>query len=224
MINRLIPTIAVAYNPKTEELIGMRNRVTVMLAAGAAMIASAVFVGPAAAVPATWTIDPGGPFTGAAGTTLLTVEESGVELSCVSAGATGEAKVGAGHSNPLATISDTDFNDCTGPFGLVFEVAHGGVWTLNGASHDAGTGVTTGSIDDIVADITGPGCIAQVTGSVDVTYTNSTAELRVLPNFTLLIASVDPTENCFGLINTGEHASFDGLFEISPAQNISMQP
>jgi hypothetical protein len=202
----------------------MRNRVTVMLAAGAAMIASAVFVGPAAAVPATWTIDPGGPFTGAAGETVLEVQESGVQLSCVSAGATGEAKSGAGNSNPLATISDTAFNDCTGPFGLVFEVGHAGVWTLNGASYDAATGVTTGSIDNIVANITGPGCVAQVTGSVDATYTNSTAQLRVLPNFTLLIASVDPNENCFGLINTGEHASFDGAYVVSPAQNISMQP
>lgn len=202
----------------------MRNRVTVMLAAGAAVIASAVFVGPASAAPATWTIDPGGPFTGTAGTTVLEVQESGVQLSCESAGATGEAKVGSGHSNPLATLSDTDFNNCSGPFGLTFEVNHGGVWTLNGDSYNASTGVTTGSIDNIVADITGPGCVAQVTGSVDATYTNGAAELRVLPNFTLLIASVDETENCFGLINPGEHASFDGLFEVSPAQNISMQP
>jgi len=202
----------------------MRNRVTVMLAAGAAMIASAVFVGPAAAVPATWTITPGGSFTGTAGTTILEVQESGVQLSCESAGATGEAKTGSGNSNPLATISDTDFNTCTGPFGLVFGVEHGGVWTLNGASYNATTGVTTGTIENIVADITGPGCIAQVTGTVDATYTNSTAELRVLPNFTLLVASVDPTENCFGLINTGEHASFDGVYEVDPAQTISMQP
>lgn len=202
----------------------MRNRVTVMLAAGAAMIASAVFVGPASAAPATWTIDPGGPFTGTAGTTVLEVQESGVQLSCESAGATGEAKVGSGHSNPLATISDTEFNNCTGPFGLVFEVTHGGVWTLNGDTYDATTGTTTGTISNIVADISGPGCIAQVTGQVDATYTNSTAELRVLPNFTLLITSVDPNENCFGLINPGEHASFDGVYEVSPAQTISMQP
>lgn len=201
----------------------MRNRLTVMLAAGAAMIASAVFVGPAAAVPATWTIDPGGPFTGEAGVTVLTVEESGVQLSCESTGATGEAKSGAGHSNPLATITDTDFRVCTGPFGLVFEVAHVGGWTLNGTTYDDATGVTTGTIDNIVADITGPGCIAQVTGMVDATYTNSTGELRIVPNYTLDISFVDETENCFGLINTGEHASFDGVFVVTPVQHISMQ-
>jgi hypothetical protein len=202
----------------------MRNRVTVMLAAGAAMIASAVFVGPAAAVPATWTIDPGGPFTGAAGETVLEVQESGVQLSCVSAGATGEAKSGSGHTNPLATISNTAFNDCSGPFGLQFEVTHVGVWDLNGASYDAAAGVTTGTINNIVADITGPGCVARVSGFVDATYTNGTAALRVLPNFTLVIEFVDPNENCFGLINTGEHASFDGAYTVNPAQTISMQP
>lgn len=202
----------------------MRNRVTVMLAAGAAVIASAVFVGPASAAPATWTIDPGGPFTGTAGTTVLEVQESGVQLSCSSAGAVGEAKSGSGHTNPLATISNTTFNNCSGPFGLRFAVTHGGVWTLNGTSYNAATGVTTGTIENIEAAITGPGCSAQVAGSVDATYTNGTAQLRVLPNFTLLIESVDPNENCFGLINTGEHASFDGAYTVNPAQTISMQP
>jgi hypothetical protein len=202
----------------------MRGRLIGALAAGAALVASAAMAAPATAVPATWTVDPGGAFTGAAGTTVLEIQETGIQLSCVSANATGTAASGTGVSNPIATIPDgpgVEFNDCQGPFGLTFEVDHQGTWNLNGASYDAATGVTTGTIDDITAGISGPGCVATVTGSVDATFTNDTDVLRVLPNFTLLIASVDPANDCLGLIGEGQHASFDGAFTITPGLTVT---
>jgi hypothetical protein len=191
------------------------------LAAGAALVASAMISGTATAEDATWTVSPEGAFSGTAGETILTIEESGVELACTSATVDGVAHSG---SNPIATIPATpgiQFNDCQGPFGLTFEVTHVGTWNLNGVSYDAGTGVTTGTIDNITADIVGPGCNATVTGSVDATYTNGTHTLAVLPNFTLVISSVDPANDCLGLIEAGQHSSFDGSFDISPALVVS---
>lgn len=196
----------------------MRARFIGALATGAALIVSAVVAGNAAAAPATWTVTPGGPFSGTAGVTQLEVQESGIQLSCASSSVDGVAQSGSGLENPLATIPEEpgiQFNDCSGPFGLTFEVDQVGDWVLNGGSYD-GSDVTTGTIDNINADIVGPGCNATASGSVNATFTNSTDVLSVLPDFTLVISFVDPVNNCLGLINEGEHANFAGDYQITP--------
>ena len=202
----------------------MRGRFIGVLATGAALLTSAVVVaGPAAALPDTWTVTPGGAVHGVAGETLLEVQESGIQLSCTSSTVDATAQSGSGLSNPLVTIPETPgivFNDCSGPFGLTFTVTQVGDWSLNAASYD-GSDVTTGTIDGITAGIVGPGCEATVTGSVDVTYTNSTAALAVLPNFTLEVTFVDPSNNCLGLINEGEHANFAGTYTIDPGLTVT---
>jgi hypothetical protein len=202
----------------------MRARFVGALAAGAALIVSAAVAGTASADPATWTISPGGAVHGTAGETLLEVQESGIQLSCSSSTVDATAQSGSGLSNPLVTIPQSpgiQFNDCSGPFGLTFEVAQVGDWALNGASYDSGSGVTTGTIDGITANIVGPGCNATATGSVNATYTNGTGVLQVLPDFTLEISFVDPSNNCLGLINQGEHANFSGSYTISPALTVT---
>jgi hypothetical protein len=195
----------------------MRARFIGALAAGVALVASVMVSGTASA--ATWTVTPGGPFTGSAGLTKLKIQETGVQLQCNSASAAGTAKSGSGLSNPLATLPPlgVKFNTCSGPFGLSFTVQHVGTWNLNGVTYNAATGVTTGTLSNITANITGPGCNATVTGTVNVTYTNSTHKLAVLPNYTLLVSFVSSSANCLGLIVQGNHASFDGVFTISPA-------
>lgn len=201
----------------------MRARLIGALASGAALIVSAVVAGNAAAAPATWTVDPGGDFSGTAGVTLLEVQESGIQLSCESSTVDGVAASGTGLDNPLATIPEEpgiQFNDCSGPFGLTFEVDQVGDWVLNGGSYD-GNDVTTGTIDNINADIVGPGCNATASGSVNATFTNSTDVLEVLPDFTLEISFVDPSNNCLGLINEGEHANFSGSYQITPGLTVT---
>ncbi|MCT2586077.1 hypothetical protein [Actinophytocola gossypii] len=202
----------------------MRRSVMGSLVAGLALAASATLAGTASAQQATWTITPGGDFDGLAGETILTIQETGIQLFCSSSTAGGTAKSGSGQTNPLATIPETggiDFIDCQGPFGLTFEVEQVGDWTLNGSGYDAGTGVTTGTIDGITANIVGPSCNATVTGFVDATYTNGSAELAVTPNPTLDISYVDPNNTCLGLISEGQHATFDGTYEIDPALTVT---
>jgi hypothetical protein len=196
----------------------MRGRLIGALAAAAALVAAIVMSAPANAVPATWTVTPGGNFTGAAGTTLLRVQETGVQLTCRSATAAGTAKSGTGLSNPLATLPQggVRFNTCSGPFGLTFTVAHIGTWSLNGTSYAAG--VTTGTLANINANISGPGCAANVTGSVNATYTNATKVLAVQPNFGLTFNTVS---GCLGLISAGQHASFSGSFTITPGLTVT---
>lgn len=200
----------------------MRARLIGTLAAGAALAVSAVLTGTASAQPATWTVTPGGAFTGAAGETDLTTE-GGVELFCSSSTAAGTAQSGSGLSNPLAQLPEgsVTFNDCQGPFGLSFDVAHIGTWDLNGVSYDSASGVTTGTLDNITANISGPGCEATVTGSVNATYTNGSGVLSVLPDQTLTISTVDPNNDCLGLITQGEHAGFSGDYQISPVLTVT---
>lgn len=199
----------------------MRARFIGTLAAGAALVTTAVLAGPATAQPATWSVSPGGDFTGTAGETILTTE-SGIELFCVSSTAAGTAQGGTGLSNPLAQLPEggVQFNDCQGPFGLTFTVAHVGTWDLNGVSYD-GSDVTTGTLDNITANISGPACEATVTGSVNATYTNSTGDLSVSPEQTLTISFVDPNNDCLGLISQGEAAGFSGVYDISPALTVT---
>ncbi|MFL6123239.1 hypothetical protein [Actinophytocola sp.] len=183
---------------------------------------SAAAAGTASADP-TWTVTPGGAFHGTAGETLLEIQESGIQLSCASSSVDGTAQSGSGLSNPLATIPESpgiQFIDCSGPFGLTFEVTQVGDWALNGVSYD-GSDVTTGTIDNINADIVGPGCNATASGSVNVTYSNSTSTLEVLPDFTLEVSFVDPDNNCLGLINQGEHANFSGSYAITPGLTVT---
>jgi len=198
----------------------MRARLFGSLVAGVALASAVVMAGNASAAPATWTVTPGGPFTGTAGETILTTE-SGIELFCESSTATGEAASGT-VENPLATLPEggVTFSDCQGPFGLTFEVAHIGTWELNGVSYD-GSDVTTGTLDNITAQISGPACEATVTGSVNGTYTNSTATLSILPEQTLTVSSVDPANDCLGLITQGEAAGFSGDYSISPALTVT---
>ncbi|GAB1508602.1 hypothetical protein [Actinophytocola sp. KF-1] len=196
----------------------MRGRLIGALAAGAALVASIVMSAPANAVPATWSVSPGGPFSGAAGTTVLKVQETGVQLTCQSATAAGTAKSGTGLSNPLATLpaNSTKFNNCSGPFGLTFGVTHVGTWNLNGSSYAAP--VTTGTITNVNANISGPGCAANVSGSVNATYNNTTKVLTIQPNYGLIFNSVS---GCLGLISAGQHASFSGAFTITPGMTVT---
>jgi hypothetical protein len=202
----------------------MRGRLIGALAAGAALVSTAVLAGPAAAQDATWSVDPGGPLNGTAGVTLLEIQESGIQLTCETSTVAAVAQSGTGLSNPIVTIPDgpgIQFNNCQGPFGLTFVVDHVGTWNLNAATYDAATGVTTGTIDDIEANISGPGCEATVTGSVNASFTNDTDVLAVAPDFTLLISYVDPANSCLGLINEGEHANFDGAYDITPGLTVT---
>lgn len=201
----------------------MRGRLIGVIATGVALAATTVIAGTASAAPLSWDVsrDDGGTsgaFTGAAGVTRL-VTSSGIELTCDSADAAGTANLGTGVANPLATLpaGSTQFNNCSGPFGLTFDVTHVGTWELHGDSY--ANGVTTGRITNIVANISGPFCEATVTGYVPGTFTNDSDELAVLPELTLDL-EVDPANDCLGLITSEDTAGFEGVFAITPGLTV----
>jgi hypothetical protein len=201
----------------------MRRRIVGMLAVGAAVLSAIVVVSTPASAAA-WTITPGGHADGTAGQTNLTVNDpqSGeIQMTCSSSTVGVELAVAG---DQLATIPEApgiQFNNCLLAGFIEFSVQQVGVWTINGSSFDAATGVTTGTIDNINANISGPGCVATVAGSVNGTYTNSTDVLSVAPDQTLTITSVDPVDNCLDLIHEGATAAFDGDYTVVPGQDIT---
>jgi hypothetical protein len=187
-----------------------------------------VAAGTALALNATFSITPGGAITAKAGVTKLKDTKTGSVLQCTSSTSSGTLKSGHGISgSSLGTITALSFSNCTGPLSLQFTVTNSGFpWKLTGASYNATTGVTTGHITGIKSTLTGPSCSATVggatatsTGSVKVTYTNSTGKLAVqAAGGNLHVYNV---VGCSGLINTGDPTQFTGSYTVTPKQTIT---
>jgi hypothetical protein len=209
----------------------MRNVARILLVGAMAAAAVGFSAGSAVAdpiTPASWTVSPGGSANASAGVTTLTDIDTGVQLTCDSSSLTGAQLVTSATGSPaqLGTLpaGSVGFQNCSGPFGLNFDVEHVGNWALNGVTFDPATGITAGTLTNIRANLSGFACTATVVGSVNGTYNNSTGVLRILPNPTLTVEFVDDFDDCFGLINEGDRATFDGAYTVSPRQTITGRP
>jgi hypothetical protein len=200
----------------------MRKSLTKVLLSGA-VAATAVLafsVTPAFAAT-TYTVAPGGAYTGSAGTTTFTDSTTGSTLTCKSGTAAGTLKNGAGLSGTgIGTITSTTFTTCTGPLGITFTVKQVGTWSLNLTAY--ASPISTGYISGIDATLSGSLCSATVTGSADATYSNSTGVLTLKPvsgsGHTLTVSNVN---GCLGLLNNGNTSTFNGAYTISPKQTIT---
>lgn len=224
----------------------MRRRVARILVTGAvAASAVAMAASPAAATPITpssWTISPGGSVTAstqvtgdpAVDDTVLTDVNTGAQLRCTpdmsttpptpASTATATLVTSAtGSPAQLGTVDSITFGNppghqCTGPLGISFTVTMNVTpWLLIGETYDPATGITTGQITGIDAHLSGTACVADVTGTVPVTYNNNSGELTVIGDPTLTIGNVD---GCLGLINNNDMATFEAVYIIDPLQTV----
>ena len=194
-----------------------------------AAIAGVIGLSAAPALAATWTVKPGGTVAATSGKTTLTDTNTGVSLSCASSKGAATLKSGSGLSGTgIGSITSLAFNSCTGPAGLKFTVTTSHFpWSLNAVSFNSTSGVTTGTLTGIHATLTGPGCSAVVDGTsatadngkVSATYTNSTGVLKTLTTGGNL--HTYSVSGCFGLIHSGDSATFSGTYAVSPKQTIT---
>lgn len=206
----------------------MRKRIAGMLTVAVTALSAVVAAATPAAAAPPWTLDPGGPTDGHADETSLVVQDpvnGPINLSCESSDVTVDLDEGSSPDNELGTIAEDpgiQFNNCLLAGFIPFEVEQVGDWHLIGDTYDATNGITHGRIVDIVAIISGPGCNATVSGTVDGEYSNSAATLTVLPNLTLTVIDVAPApDNCSGLIHEGATAGFSGDYAVDPVQTIT---
>lgn len=157
--------------------------------------------------------DPGGPFTASGGPAIMTAGGA-AEVSCDWLVLHGIAPVGPS-GNPLAVFPEfpgAEFSGCTN----LATFTQVGTWEMNGASSDSDT--ITGTIDNVEVDLAAPGCVASFRGFLNFVYSQMSGQLEILADATL-IASVDPVNDCLGLISSGEHASMSVDLSVDPIQH-----
>lgn len=175
----------------------------------------------------TWTVQPGGKFSGKSGTVNITDTSTGTVITCKTSALTGTLQTGSGLTGTgLGSVTGLSLSGCAGPAGLAFtETSNALPWALNAASYTGG--VTSGMITGIDATLTSSGCSATLDGTaagadngqVGITYSNSSGQLAVLATGGNLTFSA--ISGCLGLISNGDAATASATYTLSPKQKIT---
>ena len=195
----------------------MRKRIR---AAGitAAAFAAVLALGatPAVAAP-TWTVTGGG--SASATATDFQVLVSGTSIvSCTSNTLSGTAASGSGlPGTALISFSSTSWSSCT-----TFTVTASGLpWKFNATSYNSSTGTTVGTITGVELNLSGTLCSAYFAGTsattpatLDAKYVNSTHTLTVTGGN----LHVYDVVGCFGLLASGDPATYAAAYQISTLQ------
>lgn len=191
-----------------------------------AILTVALGAGPAAAT--TWSVTPGGSFTGRAGTTKLADTSDGNSLNCTGSQVSGRFKSGTGLSGTgIGSITGGGkFNSCLGPFPLAYTITLRGLpWHVSVASDR--DGVVHGTISHIEITASLPACLFTIDGTaagafdgiVKFSYSDSTHALKLLAAGTNL--HYYKVSGCAGLVNSGDSAAYLASYTLSPGQTIT---
>jgi len=203
------------------------------LTATTAILTVALGAGPAAAAGTrtgtTWTVTPGGPFTGHAGTTKLEDTTNGDSLNCTSSALAGRFKPGTGLSGTgIGSITGGGkFTDCAGPFPFPVSITLRGLpWPISvTADH---SGVVHGTISHIeIIAVLPAGCrftldgtaAGALDGAVQFSYSNSAHTLKLLPAGANL--HFYKVSKCAGVVHSGDAAAYLASYTLSPGQTIT---
>ena len=207
----------------------MLKRIAAIVAAGGTAAALSLALGVpslAATLSVTWTVNPGGATTGAAGTTKATDVTSGLTITCTSSSLTGSLKSGAGlPGTGIGTVTALNFNNCTVD-GITLSLGSGPVsYAINASSY--ASGVTHGTISKIHFVISSSACNAVLDGTsgtanngrVKFTFVNTTDTLKILTSGSKL--HVWNVSGCFGAVSNGDAANISASYKLTPAQVIT---
>jgi hypothetical protein len=196
----------------------------ILPAVAAVPLALGLAAGPAATAT-TWTVSPGGPVTGHAGTTALTDTTTGTAaIICASSSAHGTLRSGSSlPGTGLGSLTAVSFSG-----GCYTLTASHLPWKVNAKIYARGTGTTTGTITGIQLAFTDPGfcdftaggtSATAGNGTVHIKYTNSTGKLRLLPTGSNL--HIYHVKGCGGAFHDGNAAALTGSYVITPPQAIT---
>lgn len=198
-----------------------------LLVGAAAAGAIALSASTASAAVTNWDVTNGnasGNFTVAlasgAAVTFTDVNTTAV-FSCTASIIHGNAPAGTGRTNPIATITDGSFTNCTGP---VFSTGSATIsaGALNGVNYDSPSDTAFGNITGISASLTINSAIGTCTGTVggsigttnnQDTYANGTGTLTITADPAPQQLTIGSTAgNCAGLINPGDPVTFTATY------------
>jgi len=204
---------------------------------GTGLAAAVLAIGPAAApslanTAKTWTVKPGGSFSGSSGRVTFTDTATGPPVTCSSSSISGKLKSGSGLSGShIASITAFSFTSCVGPAGLHYTWTTGFFpYYLSADSYAAASGETTATVTGIVAALSGNGCNLVIAGTTDTTpgkvkgeYINSTQKFKIIGTGSTLQV-FHPSVGCDGngiLWNPGDHVTISGTYTVTPKQAIT---
>jgi hypothetical protein len=155
----------------------------VRVAAVAAAVGLSAAVGvatSAAAATATWTVSPGGSFTGplSSGATFIIQDGvTGTTVTCASSAIAGTLTAGSGQSGNLGAVTSVSPGTCTGPGGSTYTVttnaSSADPWGIGAVAYTASTSTTNGDLGSanatgVAITLTGPGCTVVLGGTTTV--------------------------------------------------------
>ncbi|NEC53406.1 hypothetical protein G3I18_33410 [Actinospica acidiphila] len=185
------------------------------VAACAAAAALALTAGTASAAPSTvWTVSPSPAAFQATnvGNIVLTAT---IPMTCTVSNASGTMASTTGNPATVAAINTMNFGSsgapCTSVLGNVTTVAVT-PWDVVAVDYNAATGVTTGHIGNVKANVSAGVCKFTVTGKASATYTNSTGVLAVSSVAGELAVS-NPV-NCGAIVTTSTKPTFKGNYAV----------
>jgi uncharacterized metal-binding protein len=198
----------------------MRRLLTSTLLATAAASAAVVLAASSASA-ATFSVsgaNPDGSASGDAATTTLKTPSA--TLTCTASHTDASGLIdGTSSGSPVASIDSLSFSGCTLSFISFTVTTDGFPWSLNALSESGGVvqGQIAGSVHAHIHGVNAP-CEADITGTtVPGTYTNDSSTLSIPgTGQDLTVTTVDPNNNCAGLIHTGDAASFSGDYAVDP--------
>lgn len=182
----------------------------------------------------TWTVKPGGTFSGkSTGALKITDTTLNGSISCKPAAIGGTLKTGSGLPARIGTVtsSTVDWSNCTfgaGPAAFALTAPATLDWSLKAASYNATTGVTKGTLGHIHVAASAGGCSLTLdgtgatahNGTVKLTYTNGTHNLKILPD-TGNLHLYNPSVGCGGVLHNGDAISMTVTYDLTPAQRIT---
>ncbi len=141
---------------------------------------------------------------------------SNTTLTCDSGTLQGTTKTGTNLPGAaIASIngSASTFTNCTGPFGLQFQVTGSGSWKIN--ANSAAPGGVFGSVTGIRATVKdGSVCNFTAAGRLSGKFTNQYLTLLSKGTDPTLTISGVPSGQCFGVIKNGDTATFGAVYKI----------
>jgi hypothetical protein len=191
-----------------------RSAIVVCAAASALGLA----VGPSSAVPSTvWTVTPSPAAFKATnvGNIVLTAT---IPMTCTVSGAEGSMNSTTGNPGDVADITTMTFGSSTSPCTSVLgNVTTTSVtpWDVVAVDYNASTGVTTGHVGNVKAQVTAGACKFTVVGKASATYTNSTGILAVNSVAGDLSVAASPAPvNCGAVVTTATKPTFKGNYAV----------
>jgi hypothetical protein len=185
-----------------------------------------------AATATTWTVSPGGFYTGVeSGHFTLLDTVTGNSLVCANTHVAGTFKSGTGLPGAhIGTITRLQLSNCTGPGGLTVTITASHLpWTLSAVSYNPAitSGLTTGTVSGIHATVSGTNCQAVADGTsatandgqTEIHYHNSLAKLKIRTEGSSL--HFYGVSGCGGLFGSGDAITFASAYILTPAQTIT---